>query len=143
TYDDAYAMMSGAVKAIKMVSDDIIKVACGYADYNKFGGVPCMDIVKAAKDSGCDVAMLDTAVKDGSNLFDALSMQELADFIGTAKEHGMKTALAGSIKKDHMDKVFEIDPDIIGVRGAVCEGNDRTSGITEKGVREFIESVRK
>ncbi len=142
-YDDALAMMSASVKAIKMVSDDIIKVACGYADFAKFGGVSAMDIVKAAKDSGADVAMLDTKIKDGSTLFDNLSNQELKDFVNAAKDLGLKTALAGSVKKEHMDVVFDIDPDIIGVRGAVCEGNDRTSCITEKGVSEFVATVRK
>lgn len=142
-YDDALAMMSASVKAINMVRDDVIKVACGYADFAKFGGVSALDVVKAAKDSGSDVAMLDTKIKDGSTLFDNMSVQELKDFVNLAKELGLGTALAGSVRKEHMDMVFDIDCDIIGVRGAVCEGNDRTTSITEKGVSEFVASVRK
>ncbi len=142
-YDDALAMMSASVKAINMVRTDVIKVACGYADFAKFGGVSALDVVRAAKDSGSDVAMLDTKIKDGSTLFDNMSVQELKDFVNLAKELGLGTALAGSVRKEHMDMVFDIDCDIIGVRGAVCEGNDRTTSITEKGVSEFVASVRK
>lgn len=142
-YDDALAMMSASVKAINMVSEDIIKVACGYADFKKFDGVSAMDIVKAAKDSGSDVAMLDTKIKDGSTLFDNMTVQELKDFVNAAKELNLRTALAGSVRQEHMDMVFDIDPDIIGVRGAVCEGNDRTTSITEKGVSDFVNSVMK
>lgn len=142
TYNDALAMMRHAVRAIQMVREDIIKVACGYADYKKFGGVSSMELVKAARDAGADVAMLDTAIKDGSTLFDVMSKQELIDFVDTAKDWGLGTALAGSVKEEHMDQVMEIDPDIIGVRGAVCEGSDRTSCITENRVRGFVTSMR-
>ncbi len=142
-YDDALAMMSASVKAINMVREDIIKVACGYADFAKFGGVSAMDVVKAAKDSGANVAMLDTKIKDGSTLFDNLSVQELKDFVSLAKEFGLGTALAGSVRQEHMDMGFEVNCDIIGVRGAVCEGNDRNTRITEKGVRDFVASVRR
>ncbi|THB77811.1 MAG: hypothetical protein D6B25_05875 [Desulfobulbaceae bacterium] len=141
-YEEALAMMSASVKAINMVSEDIIKVACGYADFKKFGGVSAMDIVKVAKDSGSDVAMLDTKIKDGSTLFDNLSVQELKDFVNLSHEYGLKTALAGSVRQEHMGMVYDIGCDIIGVRGAVCDGNDRTCKITEKGVSDFVASVR-
>lgn len=141
-YDDAFIMMDHVVRAISMVNKDIIKVACGYADYNRFGGVSAMDAIKAAKDAGADSVMLDTAIKDGKTLFDAMSVAELKDFVDTAKEAGLLTALAGSVGVRHMDDVFAINPDIIGVRGAVCDSGDRTRGITRAGVETFVASVR-
>jgi uncharacterized protein (UPF0264 family) len=142
-YDDALAMMTGVVRAIRMVDDNILKVACGYADYRRFGGVSPTDTIRAAKAAGADVVMLDTAVKDGKTLFDALSVEELKAFVGAAHEAGMLTALAGSIGTAHMEDLFEIDPDIVGVRGAVCDGSLRTCSITREGVEAFMASVRK
>ena len=62
--------------------------------------------------------MVDTAIKDGKTLFDNMSVQELKDFVGAAREVGLGVALAGSIKFEHAERLFDIDPDLIGVRFA-------------------------
>ena len=59
-----------------------------------------------------------------------------------SRESGLQVALAGSVQAEHMPVLREIAPDIVGIRGAVCPGGDRTLGITEDGVRRFMESVR-
>ncbi len=46
---------------------------------------------------------------------------------------------AGSIKLDHADMLFEINPTLIGVRGAVCEGKTRKSAISPDKTRSFVE----
>jgi len=87
--------------------------------------------------------MLDTAVKDGRTLFDALSDDEIKDFVSLAKESRLIVALAGSIKMQHLAALSEIKPDIVGIRGAVCDSSDRTMGITMEKVREFMAYARK
>ena len=134
-YDEALAMMTSIVKSIRMVSDDAIAVASGYADYKRFGGVACDELVAAAKDSGSDVVMVDTAIKDGKTLFDALSVDEIKAFVDSGHEAGMKVALAGSIGVDDIDTICEIQPDIIGVRGAVCVDKNRKNPITAEGIQ--------
>jgi len=141
-YDDALNMMDKVVRSIDMVDSNILKVACGYADYKRFGGVSPLDTVKASKDAGASAVMLDTAIKDGKTLFDAMSNDELKEFIDSAKEAGLLTALAGSVGINHMEDVFAINPDIIGVRGAVCDSSDRTKGVSKERVEEFVASVR-
>lgn len=141
-YDDALNMMDKIVRSINMVDENIIKVACGYADYHRFGGVSPLDAVKAAKESGADAVMLDTAIKDGKNLFDAMSVVELKEFIDAAKDVNLLTALAGSVGVDHMNDVFDIDPHIIGVRGAVCDTGNRNLGVKKERVAEFVARVR-
>jgi uncharacterized protein (UPF0264 family) len=138
TYEEAYEMMVGIVRAVRMVSDHITVVACGYADFRRFRGLPYKDLVQAAKDAGADVAMLDTAIKDGKTLFDALSTEEIQEFVESSKREELLSALAGSIKKDHIPMLAKIAPDIIGVRGAVCDSNDRSKGITEERLQEFL-----
>lgn len=139
TYEQALEMMVAIRRAVRMVSDEPLVVASGYADYRRFNGLNTWDLVGAAKDAGCDVVMVDTAIKDGRTLFDALTMAELQDFVDMAKEAEMLVALAGSIKAHHVDELLEIRPDIIGVRGAVCGGPDRGSKISVEKTRQFTE----
>lgn len=134
-YDEAFAMMRSIVKSIRMVSDDAIVVASGYADFKRFSGVAYDELVNAAKDTGSDVVMLDTAIKDGNTLFDALSVDEIKDFVDRGHAAGMKVALAGSIGIDHIDTICQIKPDIIGVRGAVCVDQNRENLITAEGIQ--------
>ncbi len=142
SHDDAFAMMTAVVRSIRMVSDDIKAVACGYADYKRFGGVPCDELVLASAKAGADVVMVDTAVKDGKTLFDALTIDQVEDFVDRGHAAGMTVALAGSITIEHMDILREIGPDIVGVRGAVCEGSDRTSRMSGERLRRLVELNR-
>ncbi len=142
TYEQACEMMAAIRSAVRMASEATRVVAAGYADYRRFNGLSPPDLVRAAKDAGCGVVMMDTAIKDGQTLFDALTMEELKQFVGMAREAGMQVALAGSIKADHADQLLEIQPDIIGVRGAVCGGPDRRSRISVEKTREFISVFR-
>lgn len=139
TAQEGFQMMDAIRKAVRMVSDTADVVAAGYADWRKFGGLSAMDLVKAANDAQCDVVMVDTAIKDGATLFDNMSFSELKDFIDAAKSAGMIVALAGSIKREHAEMLFELNPDLIGVRGAVCAGPDRKSAIYPERTREFCE----
>ena len=115
-------------KTIKDVDDDTIVVAAGYADAHRVGAVDPMEIPKVAKDAGCDLAMLDTAVKDGHTLFDYLSIEDLEKFVNEAHSYGLKTALAGSVKKEQLKPLNDIGCDVVGIRGAACVGGDRNTG---------------
>ncbi len=143
TYDQAVEMMVAVHRAVRMVSDDLQVVASGYADYKRFDGLNPSDLVKAAKTVGCDGVMVDTAFKDGPNLFDALTLDEIRDFVDLARDADMFVALAGSIKASHAEKLLEIGPDIIGVRGALCGGADRHSKISVQKTKDFIRMFRR
>src|SRR3989442_16033459 len=69
--------------------------------------------------------MVDTAIKKGGTLFDALSLEEIREFVNEGHEAGLRVALAGSLKSEHACLLLDLKPDIIGVRGAVCEGQHR------------------
>ncbi len=138
TYDQAFKMMKAIRRAIRMVSEKITVVAAGYADYRRFGGVSTSDLVRAARDAECDAVMVDTAIKDGRTLFDALSVQELREFVQMGREAGLLVALAGSIRAEHARALLELGPDIVGVRGAVCEGPSRETRISAEKTRAFV-----
>ena len=139
TYDQACEMMDAVRKAVRMVSDTADVVAAGYADWRRFDGLSPWDLVRAARDTQCDVVMVDTAIKDGTTLFDQMSVEELRRFIEEAKTADLVVALAGSLRFEHSDTLFELDPSLIGVRGAVCEGKDRKTAISGEKTRRFVE----
>ncbi len=138
TYGQASAMMDAVRRAAHMVATTIDVVACGYADYRRFGGLNSTDLVRAAEDTRCDVVMLDTAIKDGRSLFDNLSLDEIRRFVESAKDAGLRVALAGSIRAEHADWLFDLAPDLVGVRGAVCVGKDRKTVLCPDKTREFV-----
>ncbi len=140
--EQAREMMTSVVKSVRMVSDRIITVASGYADWRRFGGVSHLDLVHAAHESGSDVAMLDTFMKDGKNLFDALSESDLLEFTELAHSFDLLVALAGSVKREHLAPLARVGCDIVGVRGAVCSKGDRTTGITREACIEFMKHAR-
>lgn len=127
-YDEAVEVMENVVKTIKEESHSTIIVAAGYADAHRVGAIGPMEIPKVAKDAGCDLAMLDTAVKDGKTLFDYLSLEDLEKFVKESHSYGLKAALAGSIKKEQIEPLNNIGCDVVGIRGAACVGGDRNTG---------------
>lgn len=139
SYDQATAIMDAVRSAVRMVSDTADVVAAGYADWRRFGGLSPHDLVRAARDTQCDVVMVDTAMKDGRDLFDSMSLDELRVFVGEAKAADLAVALAGSLKLEHAERLIELDATIIGVRGAVCEGKDGSTTISPQKTRRFVE----
>ena len=49
----------------------------------------------------------------------------------------MSTALSGHLKMSDLDELARVNPDIVGVRGAVCQKGDRDSRVHWESVSEF------
>jgi len=87
--------------------------------------------------------MLDTAVKDGKNLFNFLTIAQLEKFVNSAHNFGLEAALAGSLRKEDLPVIYGLGADIAGSRGAACTNNDRVKGqITETQVRELVQCIK-
>lgn len=129
--ESAAYLMKKVTRAIKDFDQDIQVVAATYADFERFGAIDPLILPEIVVQSGADVAMIDTGIKDGKTLFDFLNKEKLGKFVSDSKQNGIRTALAGSINVEHVTPLKEIGPDIIGVRGAVCEKNDRLHGSVE------------
>lgn len=128
TPEQAVEVMKGVVRAVKDWNPAAVVVAAGYADASRVGCLNPLSVPEVARESNADVAMLDTAVKDGSSLFTHLSTEQCAEFVTRSHDYGLQAALAGSIKAEHLPDLTAIGTDIVGVRGAVCTGGDRNSG---------------
>lgn len=101
------------------------------------GGIDPDLMVKLAKEGQCDGFLIDTLVKDGRNLFDFVPEERLKEMVLEGKELGMSTALSGHLKMSDLDELSRINPDIVGVRGAVCQKGDRDSRVHWESVSEF------
>ncbi len=121
-------VMRGVWRAVKEYNPEALVVASGYADAHRVGCISPLSIPYIAQQSGSDVAMLDTAIKDGKSLFDHLPVAECARFVELTHEANLLAALAGSVKAEHLEALTAMETDIVGVRGAVCEGGDRNAG---------------
>jgi len=143
TPEEAVLLLQNVNKAAKEYNPEIKVVATGYADAERIGALDPMFIPEIASLAQVDLAMIDTAVKDGKNLFNFLAVKQLEKFVNEAHKLGLEAALAGSLRKQDLPKVYSLGADVAGLRGAACTNSDRVSGqITRKLVQELVETVK-
>jgi uncharacterized protein (UPF0264 family) len=112
-----------------------------FADNPLYGGLDAHHMNQLANDGKCDGWLIDTLTKDGRNLFDFIREEELREMVFEGKEAGMSTALSGHLRLSDLDELARINPDIVGVRGAVCQKGDRSTGVYWEAVAEFKRQV--
>ena len=140
--EDAIFLLTNVKKAAKEFNSRIKVVATGYADAKEIGSINPLFIPEIVKQSGVDIAMLDTFSKRGKNLFDYLTTIQLKEFVDGSHAVGISVALAGSLRKENLLDVFSLGADIVGLRGAVCTRGDRLEGtITRQLVEEMVQIV--
>src|SRR3989339_679242 len=140
TKNEAIYLLQNLAKAAKTHNPTIKIVATGYADAERVGAVNPLFIPEIAREAQADVAMIDTAVKDGKNLFAFLKVEQLKRFVDDAHAFGLKAGFAGSLKKKDLATAYALGADIAGFRGAVCTFGNRVNGrIDRHKVRELVE----
>ncbi|MEM2934294.1 MAG: (5-formylfuran-3-yl)methyl phosphate synthase [Methanocellales archaeon] len=142
TEEAAIFLMKQVVRAVKDYNSRIKVVAAGYADAKRVGTIDPLKIPSIVASSNADIAMVDTALKDGRSLFDFLTPEEIEKFTSKARELGLKVALAGSIKREEIAKAASFKPDVIGIRGAACSSGNRNGRIEARRVRELLEILK-
>jgi len=136
TTEQAIDMVEHVVKSVKDYDPDKKVVISGYADYKRINSIPLRELPSVCADYGADVAMMDTGIKDGRSTFEFMTNEELSQFVESARDLGLVSAIAGNIKFEDIEAINQIGPDIIGIRGCVC-GGDRNSTIQQKLVEEL------
>ncbi len=134
-YDHALETLRASKQALQ--GTDTKLIGSLFADNPLYDGLEADNMVRLAQESDCDGWLIDTLTKDGRNLFDFVSEAELRDMVFQSKQDGMSTALSGHLKIDDLDELARINPDIVGVRGAVCSKGDRNDGVHWESVAEF------
>lgn len=140
SFKEGVELLKGVVKATKDISQKILVVGAGYADFKSFNGIDSMDIPSICNSAGADIVMLDTYSKNGQKLFDFIDSEELRKFVNKAHEYNLLAALAGSLEPKDINKLNDLGADVIGFRGAACSGSDRKNGVVKiNRVRKIVE----
>ena len=84
------------------------------------------NILFKLKQAGFFGVMLDTRIKNGRNLFDYLSLQQLKEFVAEAHALKLMVGLAGALSLDMWAQLDSTNADYLGFRSAVCD-NGRES----------------
>ncbi|MSQ40081.1 MAG: hypothetical protein EXR55_00140 [Dehalococcoidia bacterium] len=134
-YDTAVEVLRAAREALQGSTTKL--VGSLFADNPLYDGLDPHLTVKLAKDGQCDGFLIDTLTKDGRNLFDFLTEQELREMVLQGKQLGLSTALSGHLRIEDLDELARINPDIVGVRGAVCSTGDRNRSVAWEAVARF------
>lgn len=74
--------------------------------------------------AGVRGAMLDTASK-GAGLCEHLKLPQLALFVQRCRKHDLLCGLAGSLRLADIPPLLTLEPDYLGFRGALCNGDRR------------------
>ena len=108
-----------------------------FADNGLYDGLDPHLMLQLAKEGQCDGFLIDTLTKDGRNLFDFIPEPKLKEIVLQGKQLGLSTSLSGHLRVEDLDELARINPDIVGVRGAVCYDGDRGRSVAWESVAEF------
>lgn len=112
-------------------------IAVAYADADRASSPDPGVVVDAAADAGAVGVLLDTADKHGPGLRALTTPAALASWVAAAHDAGLLVALAGQLAADDVEFVRDAGADVVGVRGAACDG-----GRTGRVVAERVKSLR-
>ena len=145
TSEEATALMTEVVRAVKEYDRAVKTIASGYADFRYVGCVSPMDLPMVAHKAGANGVLVDVKIKNGKyNLFNFLTNEQLGGLVTQAHDYNLLAALAGSLCKQDIQRVHSLGADIIGVRGAVCTKKDRLAGKLEsEKVAELAKEISK
>jgi uncharacterized protein (UPF0264 family) len=115
-------------------------IAVVYADAQLVAAPPTKQIITWAIKQKVAGVLIDTSVKDGKNLFDWCA-DDLPGWIDALQQQDMMIALAGSLHGKAFQKAVALKPNIVAVRGAACDGNDRCGLININKVQQLKQTI--
>jgi (5-formylfuran-3-yl)methyl phosphate synthase len=139
--EESVAFVSAVVDGARGAAPAVRVVAAAYADYAETGSIdPALlpRVVERSRAHGC---LIDTARKDDRTLFDHLDAATLSGFIAECRRRGLVCALAGSLRLAQAARLRELGPDLVGVRGSICDAG-RNGRLDPRRLRAFGEALR-
>ncbi len=143
TSAEATHLIKEVRRAVRDYSDTPKVIAAGYADFKTVGCVNPSKLPQIACKAKADGVMIDVKVKDSkSKLFNLLDGETLKKFVEEAHDCNLLAALAGSLDRQDLPRLYDLGADVIGVRKAVCDKRDRLKGLVQrKAVLEFAKEI--
>jgi (5-formylfuran-3-yl)methyl phosphate synthase len=112
-------------------------VAAGYADAERAGTLNPLWLPNIAACAGMAGCLIDTAIKDGHNLFEFITPQVLRTLVDEAHASGLLFGAAGALREQDLPILRDTGADVAGVRTAVCHNQNRTSTLDAEQVRRL------
>lgn len=106
-----------------------------YADASHAAAPSWREVLQTSVEIGSEYLLIDTWGKNGRSLLDFYAFNSLQSMIADANAVRLNVAIAGSIPMVELRNLARVGADWVGVRGAVCEGPNRTGSICETKVR--------
>lgn len=138
-YESAVEVLQESKRALEGSETKLIGSL--FADNELYDGLDPLLMPRLATETYCDGWLIDTLTKDGRNLFDFIPEPKLREMVFEGKKAGMSTALSGHLRMSDIDELSRINPDIVGVRGAVCSSGDRGRAVAWESVAEFKRQI--
>lgn len=113
--EGAAAALAPCLDALGPIARTTRLIAVLFADQ-----APDIGSVPAFAGAGFAGVMLDTADKAAGGLRQHLDEMLLAGFVALARQHGLMTGLAGSLKLADIAPLAALRPNYLGFRGALC-----------------------
>jgi (5-formylfuran-3-yl)methyl phosphate synthase len=113
-----------AIEALRPLAAKVNLVAVLFADLSHD-----FSLLAALGSAGFKGAMFDTATKRGLRLLDHIDIAGLKTFIDLCHDAKLTAGLAGSLQPPDVSRLLPFGPDILGFRGTLCVGHQRTQRI--------------
>jgi len=139
---DAIRLLSAVRQAIEAFPSIEVIAAC-YADFQRVNTLDPLLLPKIAKKAGISGCLLDTAIKDGHNLFDFLAPEVVQSLVSEAHADNLLFAVAGALHAEHLPLALMTGADVVGVRTAACQDNRRTGQLDPEKIRRLRQQLIK
>jgi len=118
-------------------------VAVHYADQMHADSPRLEQLLAAARGFESPALLVDTFGKRQGCLLDYYSPHGLAEAFSLARAQSMQCVVAGSLRLEHLSDIGIYQPDVVAVRGAVCNKSDRRSSVSVSLVQELRQALAK
>jgi uncharacterized protein (UPF0264 family) len=129
-------------RAVENLPVGVQEVPVAYADWQAAAAPQPLDILPLAERSAARMMLIDTFEKCSGDLLAHLPPESLRSITVLALRRGVRLALAGSLGISALERVLELAPAYVGVRGAACAGG-RDGALDLACVKSLVEVVRR
>jgi (5-formylfuran-3-yl)methyl phosphate synthase len=126
----------------RLNSAEVKWVAVAYADDIRADAPPVEEVLREAAHAGCAGLLIDTFDKGSGRLLELLDLMALRKLGRAAHGSRLFFALAGRLRLDDIPLLADAAPDIVAVRSAACEGDDRIAEVSAARVAALREALR-
>ncbi|HXG44176.1 MAG TPA: (5-formylfuran-3-yl)methyl phosphate synthase [Gemmatimonadales bacterium] len=135
----AAAVLAGLAELARSLPGSPGVIAVAYADWERVGSLPVEVFPALVGECGGAGLLVDTALKDGTTLFDWMSVSDLGRVGAEVLKVAPEFALAGSLGVEHLALARSAGATVVGVRGAACDGG-RRGRVSEARVAQLARS---